>query len=306
MLLSILASVAGFYFRIPSDTMEETIRVRKDEEVFRVEQVKIGVVQMQVTADKQKNLERAAGFIEEAASRGAGLVVLPEMFVCPYDNASFPVYAETGEGESLVYMKEVVKRTGVTLVMGSIPEREGEDLYNTSYILSPEGEVLGKHRKMHLFDIDVKGKMTFKESEVLSAGDTTTVVDTPVGKVGVMICFDSRFPELARNMALEGAEILAVPSAFNMTTGPAHWHLTARARALDNQVYFAFCSPARDEGTSYVAYGHSLVTDPWGEILGELGAEEGLVIETLDMGALRRIREELPLLKSRRPTLYRL
>jgi predicted amidohydrolase len=91
-----------------------------------------------------------------------------------------------------------------------------------------------------------------------------------------------------------------------MTTGPAHWHLTARARALDNQVYFAFCSPARDEEASYVAYGHSLVTDPWGEILGELGADEGLVIETLDMGALRRIREELPLLKSRRPTLYRL
>ncbi len=271
-----------------------------------MEKIHVGVVQMMVTEDKQHNLEKAAGFIEQAAERGASLVVLPEMFNCPYDNDYFPLFAEEGEGKSLRFMQDVVKRTGVTLVMGSIPERDGEDLYNTAYILSPRGEILGKHRKMHLFDIDVKGKMTFQESAVLSAGNETTVVETPVGKVGVMICFDSRFPELARNMVLQGAEILAVPSAFNMTTGPAHWHLTARARALDNQVYFVFCSPARNVDGSYVAYGHSLVTNPWGEVMTELDAWEGLIVEAIDLDEQRRIREELPLLKSRRKELYHL
>jgi predicted amidohydrolase len=142
------------------------------------------------------------------------------------------------------------------------------------------------------------------ESETISAGKEITVFETEFCKFGVAICYDMRFPELFRCMSAAGAGIVAVPAAFNMTTGPAHWHLTARARALDNQVYFAAVSPARNTRSSYVAYGHSLVADPWGKIIAEAGTSETILYAKIDLGYIGKVRNQLPLLKHLRNDLY--
>ena len=156
----------------------------------------------------------------------------------------------------------------------------------------------------HLFDIDVAGGQRFRESDTLSAGNEITVFDTPWGKMGLCICFDLRFQELAQLMALEGAQVLLVPAAFNMTTGPAHWELLFRQRAVDGQLFTAGTSPARDETASYVAWGHSIVCDPWGTVLHQCGAGEQVVVTELDMSRVSAIREQLPILSARRTDVY--
>jgi predicted amidohydrolase len=264
----------------------------------------LGLIQMNVVDDKEENMKRAEGFIKEAVSKGANVILLPEMFNCPYDNSYFGPYAEVEGGETCLRLSEWAKTYGIVLFAGSIAEEEEGCIYNTAYVYDSDGRQIGKHRKTHLFDIDVKGKIRFMESDVLTAGQGTTVVESEFGKIGLCICYDIRFPEFARKMALEGAKLVLVPGAFNMTTGPAHWQLTARARALDNQVYYGLCSPARDESADYVAYGHSLVTSPWGQVLSELDEGEGVLIQEIDLRVEDEIREQLPLLKHRKPECY--
>lgn len=264
----------------------------------------LGLIQMNVIDNKESNLVKAEVFIEEAVSKGANVILLPEMFNCPYDNSYFETYAEADGGPTYKRLASWAKKYGVILFAGSVPELEGENLYNTAYVFDQKGDLIGKHRKTHLFDIDVKDKIRFMESEVLSAGNSTTVVDTAYGKIGICICYDIRFPEFARKMVLEGAQVILVPGAFNMTTGPAHWQLTARARALDNQVYYGLCSPARDESALYTAYGYSVVTNPWGEVISELDEKEGVLVQEIDFQSQELIREELPLLKHRKPGCY--
>lgn len=163
------------------------------------------------------------------------------------------------------------------LIGGSIPEYSTttKKYYNTSLTFNPAGQLLATHRKVHLFDIDIPGKITFRESDVLSPGDEITIVDLPdYGKIGIAICYDVRFPELAMVAARKGAFALIYPGAFNLVTGKLHWRLLGQARAVDNQVYVAFCSPARDMSASYNAWGHSLVADPMAEVLVEAGETE--------------------------------
>ncbi len=179
-------------------------------------------------------------------------------------------------------------------------------IYNTCYIFDPLGRQVGKHRKMHLFDIDITGGQRFRESDTLSPGSQVTIVEADFGRLGVAICYDLRFPELARLMALKGAIILAYPGAFNMTTGPAHWDLLFRTRALDNQVYMLGCAPARDDTSGYVSFAHSLVASPWGSIIAQLGAEEGRLLSEIDLDEVERVRRELPLLQHRRTDIYEL
>ncbi len=265
---------------------------------------KIGVCQLNVVEDKEKNIIRAEKMIREAAENGSKLVVLPEMFNCPYQNKFFPIYAEEYPGETTSMLAEIAKELEIYIVGGSIPERDGDSIYNTAYIFDKKGQLIGRHRKMHLFDIDVEGGIKFKESDTLGAGKEVTVVDTEFCKVGVAICYDMRFPELMRLMALEGAEVIIVPAAFNMTTGPAHWKLTVRARALDNQVYFVAASPARDMKASYHAYGHSSIVNPWGEVISESNEKEDIIYAEIDLDKVKKIRKELPLLKHIRKDIY--
>lgn len=207
--------------------------------------IQLGLCQMKVTADKAENLRTAEEAIRTAARQGAELVLLPEMFNCPYENACFPVYAEPAGGETWQFLSRIAKELGIYLAGGSVPEREGDAIYNTCYLFSPQGEELARHRKVHLFDIDVPGGQRFMESDTLTAGEQITVVDTPLGKLGIAICFDIRFSELFRVMGDKGAQLILIPAAFNMTTGPVHWSLAFRMRALDNQCFIAGCSPAR-------------------------------------------------------------
>ena len=196
--------------------------------------MKIAQIQMHVSGDKTADLRHAAELI-----RGAGeidLAVLPEMFCCPYDNSCFHRYGEEAGGEAQQALSALARERGIWLIGGSIPELEGGNVYNTSFVYAPDGSCAARHRKTHLFDIDVAGGQRFMESETLTPGSDITTFETPWGTMGLCICFDFRFEELARLMTLRGAKVLFVPAAFNLTTGPAHWELLFRQRAVDNQV----------------------------------------------------------------------
>ena len=236
--------------------------------------IRLGLCQMRVTPDKQENLRRAESCLRQAAAQGANLALLPEMFNCPYENACFPVYGEPAGGETWQFLSGMARELGIYLAGGSVPEIEGEAIYNTCYLFSPQGEELARHRKVHLFDIDVPGGQRFMESDTLTAGSQITVVDTALGKLG-------------------------------LATGPLHWDLAFRMRALDQQCFVAGCSPARDRSASYVAYGHSLVCNPWGEILTDCGEGEAVRVVDLDLGDLARYRAQIPILSGRRTDLYR-
>ena len=266
--------------------------------------MKIALIQMAVVDNKEKNLLNAKEKIHEAALKGSQIICLPEMFNCPYDNSYFEAFAEDDYGQTITMIQSLAKKYQLIIVAGSTPEKYENKIYNTSYIVNDEGKIISKHRKVHLFDVNVKDGIKFKESEVLTAGNKISVVSTPLGKIGVAICYDMRFPEVIRKMALEGAQIVFIPAAFNMTTGPAHWHTIAKARALDNQLYMALCSPARNMEASYTAYGHSLIANPWGEIENELDEKESILIHEVNLKAVESIRESLPLLRHRKPELY--
>lgn len=268
--------------------------------------VKIGLIQMRVENNKKENLLKAAQLIEKISAEKPDIVILPEMFSCPYNSYNFPLYAEEEGDYSFNFLSNMAKTNNIYLVAGSIPEKYKNKIYNTSYVFNRQGEKIGKHRKMHLFDIDIKNKQKFKESDTLSAGDEVTVFDTEFGKIGLCICYDFRFPELSRLMVNKGAKAIIVPASFNMTTGPAHWEIMFRSRAIDNQVYTIGCSPARDYNYSYISYGHSLIVSPFGEVLTELNDEENLITYTIDLDYVNKVREELPLLHHRRHDLYEL
>ncbi len=265
---------------------------------------RLALCQMNVGTDKKENIKRADQMIREGAKGGAKVISLPEIFNCPYSNKHFRQFAEDENGETVEFMRAISQELDIYLVGGSIPEIDNDLIYNTSYTFNPKGEIIGKHRKVHLFDIQVKGGISFQESLTLTAGNSTTVVDTEFGKIGVAICYDVRFPELFRKMALEGAKLIILPAAFNMTTGPAHWELTMRARAMDNQVYFAAVSPARDVNSPYVAYGNSCAVTPWGEFCAKTDWQEGVLCANIDFDYVDDIREQLPLLKHRKPECY--
>ena len=272
-----------------------------------MEKIKIAAIQMSTVADKMENVRTVKTYLEKIKDENPDFVILPEMFCCPYQTENFPIYAEKEGGPVWQQLSGYAKQNGIYMIAGSMPEKDAEgNVYNTSYIFDREGKQIGKHRKVHLFDIDVKGGQTFKESDTLTAGDSDTVFDTEFGKIGVMLCFDIRFPELSRMMVNDGAKVIFVPAAFNMTTGPAHWELSFRTRALDNQIYMVGCAPARDVSAGYISWGHSIVTDPWGRVTGMLDENEGILLAELDMDYEEQVREELPLLKSRRKDIYQL
>ncbi|XP_028938177.1 omega-amidase NIT2 [Ornithorhynchus anatinus] len=265
---------------------------------------RLALIQLRVSSVKAENLARATGFIKEAAAQGAQIVSLPECFNSPYGTNYFKQYAEKIPGESTQKLSEVAKECGIYLIGGSIPEEDAGKLYNTCTVFGPDGSLLVKHRKIHLFDIDIPGKIHFQESETLSPGDSFSTFDTPYCKVGLGICYDLRFAELAQIYTQRGCQLLVYPSAFNMTTGPAHWELLQRGRAVDNQLYVATASPARDEKASYVAWGHSTVVGPWGDVLAKAGPEETIIHTDIDLKKVADIRQQIPILSQRRPDLY--
>lgn len=275
--------------------------------MYQKNNLKIALCQTLVEDNKEKNVSRAVDFIERAADNGANIVSLGEMFNCPYRSDAFKLYAEEVHNSyTLNALSSVAKEKGIYIIGGSIVEKEEENYYNTSFIFNKEGKIIEKHRKMHLFDVDIENKVKMKESDTFSYGDNITVFDTEYCKIGVAICYDMRFPEIFRIMVDRGVKIIIVPAAFNNVTGPAHWDTLVKSRAVDNQVYFGAVSPARNEKETYLAYGHSKICDPFGNVLGELNENESILYSDIDFEYLEKVRAELPLLKHRRLDLYRI
>ena len=266
---------------------------------------RVALVQLAVTATKADNITRAAKLVKEAAQKGAKVVALPECFNSPYGTSYFPQYAETIPGQSTDILSKAAKDNSIYLIGGSIPEKDGDKLYNTCTVYDPEGKLIAKHRKMHLFDIDIPGKITFKESETLCPGSEFTSFDTPYCKIGIGICYDIRFAEMAQIYAKQGCKMLFYPGAFNMTTGPAHWELLQRGRALDNQLFVATVSPARDEKASYTAWGHSTVVNPWGKVMDSLEHDEGVLYADIDTDYVDEVRSQVPVRFQMRKDLYK-
>ncbi|KAF9186115.1 hypothetical protein BGZ51_002240 [Haplosporangium sp. Z 767] len=272
-----------------------------------VKPCKLALIQLGVTADKDINLTNARTHVLEAASQGANLIVLPECFNSPYGTKFFPEYAEhLKDGPSVKALSSMAKDANAYLIGGSIPERDPSDdkIYNTCTVYNPLGELIATHRKIHLFDIDVPGKIRFQESETLTAGNKLTHVETEFGKVGVGICYDIRFPEPAMIAARQGCFVMIYPGAFNMTTGPMHWELLQRARAVDNQIYVAACSPARDLNAGYHAWGHSTIVGPAGDVIETMDEKQGIIYADLDLTKMDEFRQSIPLYTQRRFDLY--
>ena len=269
-------------------------------------QIKVGLAQMRVGANKELNLCKAAEMVRQAVAAKAELVVLPEMFNCPYQSDCFVEFAETENGMTVQFLAGLAKDLQCFIVGGTIPERDGAAIFNTAFVFDRKGEIIAKHRKLHLFDVDIPGGVSFQESAVLSAGNQVTTFATEFGRFGLAICYDIRFPEVFRLMAEDNVTAVIIPAAFNLTTGPVHWGLLFKARAVDNQVYMLGVSQARNDQAEYHAYGHSIVVDPWAEVCWEADENEGLGIVTLDSERVDQIRTGLPLLQHRRLDLYQI
>lgn len=266
---------------------------------------RLAACQMEVAGNREENTVRALQMLEKAAAGKADIAILPEMFNCPYGSGRFREYAQkVSESTTLKEVSRKAAELGIYVFAGTIPEEEDGRVYNTCFIYGRDGELIGRHRKLHLYDVDIEGGIRFMESETLAPGREITLVETEFCRMGVGICYDIRFPELSRLMVLEGAEVLIFPGVFNSVTGAAHWELLVRTRAVDNQTYVVGVAAARDNSSSWKAYGNSMAADPWGNVICRAGEGEEIIFADIDTTVISRVRRELPLLKHRREDIY--
>lgn len=242
--------------------------------------------------------------MREAAADGAELVALPEKWNLLADGAELVAGAEPLDGPSLTAAREWAGTLGIHVLAGSISERGDEKAFNTSVLIGPDGEDLASYRKVHMFDVDAGG-VSYRESAYEEAG--TEVVTAPLGDLtlGLSVCYDLRFPELYRILALRGARLISVPSAFTRVTGRDHWEVLLRARAIENQAFVLAPNQVGNAPPHYESFGHSAIVDPWGKVLTMAPDGEGFVAADLDLAAQDEVRHSLPSLANRRPEAYR-
>lgn len=267
-------------------------------------------VQLRCTTDVDENLDTTERLVRRAAERGARFIATPE-------NTSYlgPQFHKVSQAEPLdgpigLRLAKLADELGVHLLIGGLAERRiGDDgqpdskrCFNTSVLYGPNGDTLAVYRKMHLFDVDVPGGLTIKESDSIAHGDEVVVAETPFGRLGMTICYDMRFPELYRKLVDEGADIIAVPSAFTLTTGKDHWHVLLRARAIETQCWVI--APAQwgihDEEGKRHSFGHSLIIDPWGIVVADKGHGEGICLAEIDPERTKGVRRSIPVRDHRR------
>src|SRR5215471_4400257 len=266
----------------------------------------VAAVQMSSQDDVHQNLIRAEELIQEAAARGARLVVLPENFAYMGPEQGKREIAERVVGEEhgpiLTRIARAAERGGTFVVAGGMPERSGdvERPYNTAAVIGPDGSLVARYRKLHLFDVDVGDGQSYRESASTSAGNEPVVVDLAGFRVGLSICYDLRFPELYRGLTDRGAETVVVPAAFTLATGKDHWHVLLRARAIEAQAYVVAAAQWGAHPRGRRTYGKSLVADPWGDVIAQCSDGEGIIIANIDRAYLERVRASLPSLRHRR------
>jgi deaminated glutathione amidase len=267
--------------------------------------VRVAAVQLNSNGDKQRNLAAAERLVRESAAGGAEFVALPEKWNLLAGGEELVAGAEPLDGPSLTAARGWARELGIHLLAGSVSERgaEGERASNTSVLIGPDGADLAVYRKIHMFDVDAGG-VSYRESEHERPG--SELVTAPVGELilGMTVCYDLRFPELFRILALRGARIVAVPSAFTLATGRDHWEVLLRARAIEDQIFVVAPNQSGQAPPHYSSFGRSMIVDPWGLVLATAADGEGFVAADLDLGAQDRVRESLPSLANRQPEAY--
>lgn len=259
---------------------------------------KVAAIQMTSTANVAENLQTAKRLIEKAAAQGAKLIVLPEMFpvMGVQETDKLKVKEPLEDGPIQNFLAEQARLRKIWLVGGTIPlmSPDSNRVYSACLLFNDRGEIVARYDKMHLFDVVISEKETYQESNTVFPGDAITVINTPFGKLGLVVCYDIRFPELFRVMFNRGAEIFAIPAAFTVKTGEAHWELLARARAVESFSYVIGACQTGKHANGRSTYGHSLIVDPWGIVQVSLPEGEGVIVADIDLDYLHQIRKNIP------------
>jgi predicted amidohydrolase len=259
-------------------------------------------VQMLASDDKAANLREAKHWVRHAAAQGARVVALPEVFIWRGSKKFEREFAEPIPGPSSAALAELARELGIYLLAGSILEEipGSQTAYNTSLLFDPTGKVIASYRKIHLFDVDLANGVSLRESDTRAHGEVVVAAKTELCSMGLSVCYDLRFPELYRGLASQGADVVFIPSAFTAYTGEAHWETLLRARAIENQVYIIAPDQFGKSAKSFETHGHSMIVDPWGQVIAELPDGPGVITADIDLDYLVKVRTELPALKHRR------
>jgi len=260
--------------------------------------MKLLVIQNKVHETIDENLRHLSSLIDQISLEDLDIIIFPEMFTTPYELKYFPINQQNSNGQVIQFLKQVAIKHSSYVIGGSVPEKDKDRFYNTSFILNRKGQIISKYRKIHLFSVTYPDGKTFRESDLLSSGNQLSIVDTNMGKIGIIICFDIRFPELIKKYRMAGCHTVFVPGAFNTYTGPMHWQTTFRARAIDNQIFMVGASPANESFGDYQPYGHSLAVDPFGKIIKELDDKEGYFVVDIDLTLIDQARHSIPIIKN--------
>jgi predicted amidohydrolase len=269
--------------------------------------VVVAAVQLTSGSDPEENVEAAIALVERAATSGAKYVQLPEYFNYLGPSSGFAAAAESIPGPTTARLARVARSHGIVLHIGSMLETSSsaQKFFNTSVVIDGAGEIVATYQKAHLFDIDVPGEVAHRESDSISPGVQLVVAEVAGLRLGLSICFDVRFPEMYRQLALHGATVLAIPAAFNLATGRVHWDVLVRARAIENHAYVIAAAQVGTTAEGVSTYGHSMIVGPWGEVLVEsFEAGQDVLIATIDVGEVARRRSQIAVLELRRPEFY--
>jgi predicted amidohydrolase len=268
---------------------------------------KVAAVQMTSTVDVARNVARAEELVRGAAAEGADLIALPENFAYLRAEGRKIAFKTELDGDLVRSMRALARDTRRHLLLGSIPESvpRSKRVYNTSVLIGPRGDLLGTYRKLHLFDIRIRGKVTLQESRWVAPGDRVVVVKTRLGQLGLSICYDLRFPELYRRLVLRGAQVLFVPAAFTAYTGPHHWLPLLRARAIENQCWVVAPAQFGRHSADRRSHGESVVIDPWGVVVQRKPRGQGWIVAQIDLAQVDSVRRGLPCLQHTHPSLIK-
>ena len=265
-------------------------------------ELRVACVQNTAGRDIQANVDAVCAQIDEAVNGGARLVALPETvgLIEPV-NEQIPAatYSEADD-IGLAAFRARARQHGIWLLVGSQLIRENDKIHNRSFLLDEQGEIRARYDKLHMFDIELRNGEAYRESDAIAPGDRAVVVETPLGRIGLSVCYDLRFGALYRALAHGGAEIITIPAAFTQTTGEAHWHILVRARAIETGAYVIAPNQCGHHADKRYSYGHSLIVDPWGEVLADGGAEPGVVFADIDLEKVARVRRRIPVLDNER------
>ena len=267
-------------------------------------QIRVACVQMRSGTDVAENIRAADALIREAASMGAELIATPEMttLLDRKPGAAWEKSTDEAADPGLARFRALARELARTLLIGSVAIRaDAGKCANRSFLIRPDGEVIARYDKIHMFDVQLNAGNIYRESDSYAAGAGAVVASLPMAKLGMTVCYDVRFPELFRQLAMAGAQIIAVPAAFTRITGEAHWHVLLRARAIETGCFVVAPAQAGKHQDGRETYGHSLIIDPWGEILAEGGTEPGVIVATLDLAKVDDVRSKIPSLSHVRP-----